>query len=122
MDSELDKPSKPNWGSICRLAVCCYHCYKLERGGECLDQPIPKVTTEIVSGKLVESAKCMMRSRCMVSVKYVVDENLTPSLCLHLAAKADLFLRFPHCARGCYSFGHIWIIDILATKFLVCPS
>ncbi len=32
------------------------------------DQPIPKVTTKV-------SVKCMVRSRCMDSLKYVVDEE-----------------------------------------------
>ncbi len=57
VDSELDKLSKPNWGLTCQLAACCHHCHKLGRGWECLDQPVPKVTTKIVS------MKCVVRSK-----------------------------------------------------------
>ncbi len=75
VDSELDIPGKPNWGSTCRLMAHCHHFQELGRGGECLDQPVPKVTTKIMSGKLVESAKCMVRLRHMDCVKYVVDKE-----------------------------------------------
>ncbi len=69
MDSELDKPGKPNWGLTHPLMACSHHCHELGSGGECLDQPVPKVATKIVS------AKCVVKSRLMDSVKYVVDEE-----------------------------------------------
>ncbi len=67
--SELDNPGKPNLGSTCQLTAHCHHCHKLRRGGECPDQPVPKVTTKIVS------MKCVVRSRRMDSMKYMVDEE-----------------------------------------------
>ncbi len=69
MDSELHKPGKPNLGLTRQLMACCHHCHKLGRGGECPDQPVPKVTTKIVS------AKCVVWSRLMDRAKYVVDEE-----------------------------------------------
>ncbi len=69
VDSERDKPGKPNWGLTCQLPACCHHCHELGREGECSDQPVPKVTTKNVS------AKCVVRSRLMDRGKYVVDEE-----------------------------------------------
>ncbi len=67
--SELDKPGKPNWGLTRQLMACCHHCHELRRGGECPDQPVPKVTTKVVS------AKCVVRLRLKDSVKYVMDKE-----------------------------------------------
>ncbi len=69
VDSALDKPSKPNWGLTHQLTACCHHCHELGRGQECPDQPVPKVTTKIVS------VKYMVRLRCMDTLEYVVDEE-----------------------------------------------
>ncbi len=69
VDSELDKPSKPNWGLTRQLTARCHHCHELGRGRECPDQLLPKVATKIVS------VKCVVRSRRMDSVKYVVGEE-----------------------------------------------
>ncbi len=35
VDSELDKPGKPNWGLICWLTAHCHHCHGLGRTEEC---------------------------------------------------------------------------------------
>ncbi len=32
VDSELDKPGKPNWGLIRRLTARFHHCHELSRG------------------------------------------------------------------------------------------
>ena len=64
-----NKPGKPNWGLTRQLVACCHHCIELGRRGECLDQPVPKVATKIVS------TKCVERLRLMDSEKYVVDEE-----------------------------------------------
>ncbi len=35
MDSELDKPGKPNLGLNHQLTACCHHCHGLGRTEEC---------------------------------------------------------------------------------------
>ncbi len=35
VDSELDKPGKPNWGSNHQLTARCHHCHGLGRTEEC---------------------------------------------------------------------------------------
>ncbi len=52
VDSELDKPGKPNWSLTCQLAAGCHHCHNLGRAGECPDQLVPKLTTKIVHGEV----------------------------------------------------------------------
>ncbi len=75
VDNEQDKPGKPNWGLARQLTARCHHYQELARGGECPGQPVPKVTTKIWSRKLVESVKCVMRSKRIDSVKYMVSKE-----------------------------------------------
>ena len=90
VDSEVDKPGKPNLGLTHQLTARCHHCHELGRAGECVDQPVQNVTTKIVSVKYVvrsrpattcrgqgKQNRCSTSfgSRRTVSVKYVVDEE-----------------------------------------------
>ncbi len=61
MDSELDKPGKPNWGLTHQVAARPHHCHELGRAGECLDQPVPKVTTKLVHGEVEAHGQCEVR-------------------------------------------------------------
>ncbi len=63
LNNELNKPGKPNLGLTHQLTAFCHHCHKLGRAEECLDQPVPKVTTKIVHGEVKAHGQREVRGR-----------------------------------------------------------
>ncbi len=57
-----------NWDLTHRLTTCCHHCQKLGRV-----RVSGSVSSKSNNKKV--STKCVVRSKCMDSVKYVVDEE-----------------------------------------------